>query len=512
MQREKSRSRFLLPLTAAMCLSLLFGCTGTSEPPKQTADHNKKEAESSEPDKKADPNEYFTLKALSNTPGEVPDLQNQFWTKVQHMFKVKLSMEFVPADDYESRLRQVLATGDLPEAMVLNSMNDSVFHKAVKQGLFWDLNELAGDFSEFPNLKTYIPEAAWKYTKINGKNYMVPRARPLLDGGLHWRPDLFRKQGLPQPKTLDEYIHGLKLIVDANPNRPYIGLHFEESLFNAFGGFETVYNHEGGLIHKYFTDNYTEFVKWYRKVYSIGLMSKNFSTLMGSDKENMFRSDKALTYFRNMYHSYTFEQELKKVGPSYEAGVMTYLNGPKGHTGEYGTGFFGGYVISKKVPKDKALRILHVYNQASDPEVTDQLLRGFEGIHYKVVNGERVPTELAKKEISNAVMQVFPNAHDEWQKVINNSAPKEWNDMMMKTARTLFEAKEAIDPFRVISSETWLNVWPKVQDDYNTIRTKAIMGLISMNEYENFVKEHRDKPELKKAYKEFAESYKQMFN
>ncbi|MDF2959639.1 MAG: extracellular solute-binding protein family 1 [Paenibacillus sp.] len=457
-------------------------------------------------------NKHFTLKALSNTPLETPNLNNHFWTIIQNMFQVTLQAEFIPLDDYDRRLRLVLASGDLPEVMVLNSIDDSVFNKAVKQGLFWDLNELAGDLEGFPALKKNISEAAWKYTKIEGKNYLIPRARPALDGGLHWRPDLFTKQGLPQPKTLDEYVGSLKKIIDANPDKRYIGLHFEEAFFNAFGGFKTVYNEEGGLVHKYFTDSYTEFVKWYRDVYSMGLMSKEFAILKGSDKENMFRSDKGLTYFRNMYHSYTYEQELKKIDPSYEAGVITYLNGPKGHSGEFGMAFTGGFVIARSVPKPKALRILQMYNEAAVPKVTDQLLRGFEGVHYNLVDGKRVPTELAKKEINNAVMQIFPNADDEWQKVINHSAPKEWNDKMKSVARTLYEAEYKIDPFRIIRSETWLKQWPKLQDDYISIRTEAVMGLIPMSEYEDFVKKYREKPEFKKAFKEFADSYKLMFN
>ncbi|WP_207953174.1 extracellular solute-binding protein [Paenibacillus agricola] len=457
------------------------------------------------------PSEFFTLHALSNTPREAPDLNNHFWTKIKDLFKVQLNAEFVPLDGYDTKVRLVLASGDLPEAMVINTLDDSVFNKAVKQGLFWDLEELAGDFTDFPNLQRSIPDAVWKYTRIEGKSYIIPRIRPILDAGIHWRPDIFGKLELPQPKTLDAYISGLKQVVDANPLKGYIGLHFEESFFNAFGGFEASYNNEGGLVHKYLTDNYTEFIRWYRHVYSLGLMSKEFAVLKGSDKENMFRSDKSLTYIRNMYHSYTYEQDLKRVDTSYKTGVITYLNGPLGHTGEYGTGFTGGFVISKKVPKEKATRILQMYDQAMAPEVTQLLLRGFEGLHYQIVNGERIPLELAKKEMSNAVMQIFPNSEDEWQKVINNAAPQEWNEQMKKNAETLYDAHYAIDPFRVIRSETWLREWPKAQDDYISIRTQAIMGIISMNDYESYVQRLREQPVYKQAFQEFAESYRLMF-
>ncbi|WP_165972351.1 extracellular solute-binding protein [Paenibacillus piri] len=504
----------LAAVSLALMLAAMAGCSSTGQPyVQQTVPAAQLEANPDEADNPAaaSANEPFTLRVLSNTPLEVPDLNNRFWTRIQQMFKVRLQAEFVPLDDYDRRLRLVLASGDLPEAMVLNSVNDSVFNKAVKQGMFWDLNELAGDLSQFPNLKYNISATAWNYTKIEGRHYVIPRARPLLDGGLHWRPDLFLKHGLSQPGTLDEYVGALKQIVDANPNKHYIGLHFEESFYTAFGGFEPVYNSEGGLVHKYLTDSYTEFVRWYRHVYGMGLMSKEFAILKGSDKENMFRSDKALTYERNMYHSYTYDQELKKIDPGYEAGVITYLTGPRGHSGEYGIAFTGGFVIARSVPKDKALRILHMYDQAADPRVTDQLLRGFEGIHFDMVNGKRVPTQLAGKEISNAVMQIFPNADDEWQKVVNFAAPAAWNEKMKATASTLYEAERAVDPFRVIRSAAWLKEWPKVEDDYIAIRTQAVMGLIPMSEYEEFVRKYREKPEFKLAFKQFADSYKLMF-
>jgi putative aldouronate transport system substrate-binding protein len=453
----------------------------------------------------------FTLKALANTPREVPDLGNQFWTIVQNTFKVNIHAEFVSMDDYETRLRMALASGDIPDAMVLTTIEDNVFSKAVRQGLFWDLKELAGDFRDYPNLKRYIPEKVWKYTAFDNINYIIPRVRPTLDAGLHWRPDLFKEQGLPVPRTLDDYIAGLKQIVDAHPEKGYIGLHFDDSFYNAFGGFDPEFNGENGLVHKYLTDSYTEFVRWYRNVYSMGLMTDEFAVLKNSDKEQMYRSDKALTYIRNIYHNYTYEQDLKKINPEYEAGIIMYLNGPNGHTGEYGIGFNGGFVISSKVPKERALRILHLYNQAVEPSMTDRLLRGFEGVHFHIVNGKRVPTELARKEMSNAVMQVFPNADDEWQKVINSAAPDEWNELMKQSAMTLYEAKEAINPFLVIRSDTWLREWQKVQDDYISVRTQAIMGLIGMDEYEQFIRKLRDMPEFKQAFQEFAESYRLMF-
>ncbi|UQZ86144.1 Lipoprotein LipO precursor [Paenibacillus konkukensis] len=496
-----------LALSSVVCYTMAACGTSKSERmlPKPDA------AKSSEQAARWDWGKPFTLNALSNTPREIPDLDNRFWTKVQDLFKVKLQAEFVPLDDYETRLRLVLSSGSLPEVLVVNTLDDGVFTKAVKQGMFWELGELAGDLSDFPNLAKNIPEEVWKYTSIDGKRYVIPRVRPLLDGGLHWRPDLFRALGLPEPATLDDYIGGLKQIVDAYPERQYVGLHFEESFFGAFGGFEPVYNGEGGLVHKYFTDAYTDFVAWYRSVYAMGLMSKEFAVLKGSDKEYMFRSDKALTFQKNMYHSYTYDQDLKKLDPQYEAGVITYLNGPDGHTGEFGVGYTGGFVISREVPKEKALRILHMYNQAVSPEVTEQLLHGFQGIHYRIVGGERVPTELAQKEISNAVMQIFPNALDPWQKVINTAAPKEWNDRMIATARTLYDAEHAIDPFRVIRSETWLKEWPKVQDEYIAMRTAAIMGVISMDEYREYVGKQREQPQFRKAFLEFAESYELMF-
>ncbi|MFH5182489.1 hypothetical protein ACHHV8_07525 [Paenibacillus sp. TAB 01] len=454
----------------------------------------------------------LSLNVLSNTPRELPDLNNRFWTKVQELFQVKLHAEFVPLDDYETRLRQVLSSGELPEVMVVNTLDDGVFNQAAKQGMFWDLHELAGGLDDFPNLKTNIPEEAWRYSSVEGKRYVIPRVRPMLDGALHWRPDLFAAQCLPEPRTLDEYIAGLRQIVEAYPQKHYVGLHFEESFFGAFGGFEPVYDRKsGGLLYKYFTEAYTDFVAWYRKVYAMGLMSEEFAVLKGSDKEYMFRSDKALTFQKNMYHSYTYDQDLKRINPDFQAGVITYLNGPNGHTGEFGVGYTGGFVISRKVPAEKALRILRMYNDAVVPEVTDQLLHGFQGIHYRMVNGERVPTELARKEISNAVMQVFPNALDPWQKVTHTAAPKEWNERMKGIARTLYQAKHAVDPFRVIRSEAWLKEWPKLQDEYIAMRTGAIMGVVTMEEYRSYVAKLREKPELQQAFREFAESYKSLF-
>jgi putative aldouronate transport system substrate-binding protein len=95
-------------------------------------------------------------------------------------------------------------------------------------------------------------------------------------------------------------------------------------------------------------------------------------------------------------------------------------------------------------------------------------------------------------------------------KVLNPSAPKAYNDAKLKEVEVYGQVGK-LNPFSIISSDTWTRVWPKYEKEWQAMATKAIVGQISMEEYKSYVDKLNENPDLKKAYKEFAESYKQYF-
>lgn len=72
----------------------------------------------------------------------------------------------------------------------------------------------------------------------------------------------------------------------------------------------------------------------------------------------------------------------------------------------------------------------------------------------------------------------------------------------------IFDEVGKVNPFNYTVSNTWNSTWPKYENEWKANVTKAIVGQITLDEYKAYVEKINNTPEMKKAYKEFTESYK----
>ncbi|MFH5183904.1 hypothetical protein ACHHV8_15400 [Paenibacillus sp. TAB 01] len=146
-------------------------------------------------------------------------------------------------------------------------------------------------------------------------------------------------------------------------------------------------------------------------------------------------------------------------------------------------------------------------------EYYDLTVYGVEGIHYNKVDGKIKLTEQRDKDLgSSAPWQVLALYYDKYMKTVSSAAPQEYNDAKIQYLDSIgYYDKGTLDPFAVINSDTFLTVWPKVQQEWISMGVKAIVGQITMDEYKAYVDKINNNPDFKKAYKEFAESYKEYF-
>jgi len=125
-------------------------------------------------------------------------------------------------------------------------------------------------------------------------------------------------------------------------------------------------------------------------------------------------------------------------------------------------------------------------------------------------NGTEILTEKGAKEINNSTNIPFAISAQEWFKVDSPIAPKEYNDMVRKEAAVTYEYGR-VNPWRVLVSDTWNKEWPKVDQEFNTMRTKAITGAISIAEFADYQAKLRASPALLPAAKELAAARKEYF-
>ncbi|MFB9275545.1 extracellular solute-binding protein [Cohnella cellulosilytica] len=467
------------------------------------------------------PSEPLSIQFITPSYADVPDMQNEYWSEWQQRTNTRLDVEWVPSGDYDTKFDLVLASGGLPEVIVATNVTRPTLLNAIRQGAFWDLTPLLGDFSEYPNLKNNSEANVWNYMRVDGKIYGIPRNRPHIDVGLNIRKDWLDKFNLPIPTTLDEYAEALRTFVkgdpDGNGKPDTIGLLGHGFLLAdgdgafeaAFGALDPVYDSEGGLIKDWLTPNYTEMVAWFRGLYADGVLPKEFSAIKKTQAEEIFQTGRAASYARNIWRNYTWETEIRKVQPEAEVIALPPMQGPGGVSVNLATPFSGAFFISKQVPEEKVREILNFFEQTTTLEETDYNYYGIENVHHTIVDGQPQLTALGIEQVTaNGTGALFPLAYNNKMKVINPAAPKAYNDAVLDSVQ-VFTEQGKINAFSIISSEKWTAAWPRFEAEWQSMVIKAIVGKISMEEYAEYVAGLNERPEFKEAYQEFAKAYQE---
>ncbi|MDF2958665.1 MAG: extracellular solute-binding protein family 1 [Paenibacillus sp.] len=514
-------------ISAAAALALLAGCTGNPSGPAatETAAPGSKQPETKQQESKQQ--EPLEIQMTARLFEEVPNMENSYWKEFMKRTNTRLNIEWIPDGDYTTKLNLILASGNIPEVLVINNLKHPPVVNAVKNGAFWDLTPLLGDFSKYPNLKNFSAPEAWVTSRILGKNYVIPKNRPQLSGGPKIRKDWLDKLGIPMPQTLDEYRSALKKIVEAdidgNGKKDTIGLVSKASLFSgsaggfgdAFGMGKPTFNQEGGLIYETLTPQYADLIAWLRELYADGVLAKEFSVMKPTQAVELFEAGKAASLINESFRwDYIFMSNIKKVQPEAVVDTVPPLQGAGGYAVRYSTGVDGAFLISKKVPEEKVKRILDFLEMTNTKEYYDFTVNGIEGVHFNKANGENVLTDLHKKEVgSTSPWQPIALYYDKYGKLTTPAAPKEYNEAKIKQVESQgYFQKGVISPFSVIDSATWIATWPKFQQEWTSMSVKAIVGQISMDEYKAYVNKLNDDVNMKKAYQEFAKDYKETFN
>ncbi|TBL70432.1 extracellular solute-binding protein [Paenibacillus thalictri] len=495
-------------LALACVLAAAGGCSGGET--KQTQDNPAAAAGSSKP---------LSIQMFAGLYNDAPDMNNAYWAEWQKKTNSKLTVEWVPAGDLNTKLDLLLASGDLPEVVAVPDFKRPTLISAIKNGAFWDLTPFLGDFSKYPNLKNNTVKDAFKYRMVDGKIYSLPGSRSRVDIGIKMRKDWLDKLNIPEPATLDEYEAALRKIADGDPDgngkKDTLGLIGNGVIINdgdtafaaAFGAVEPTYNAEGGLIYTNLTPQYSDMVAWFRKLYEEGALAKEFSVMKRTQAEELFKTGRAASYARSIWWDKEWENEIAKTGQPNPTIVNLTLKGPKGYAIDLAIGGGGGFLISKKVPEAKVKQLLDYFEMTASKEISDFSYYGLPDVHYKVVDGQKVLTDQGIKEVNTTSKGVGVLAYEKWGKVISASGNKAYNDAKIKEVEK-YDEIGLVDPFRYLISDSWINVWSKYENEWRANVTKAIVGQISMDEYRSFVDKINNLPETKTAYKEFAEHYK----
>lgn len=448
-----------------------------------------------------------------------PAADNPVELKIEEATNTKLDIEWVSANNYKDKFNVTLASGDIPDLILVANPSDPVFRKAAEQGAFWDV---APYIDQYPNLKDKIAPIAWEMTSIKGANYGVPRPRPVEGEAFYIiRKDWLENVGLPEPTTPEQLYEVMKAFTtqdpDGNGQNDTIGLAGQadpdgmgllaevERMFNRAYG-EWKLQEDGTLVNLTVTPETRESLVYLTNAYREGLIPLDFASLKLSQVKDMFKAGKAGILVEKAGAMQEYYEALKATVPDL---AFTDLY-PLTNVNEYnpkGSGYSGLNAIPKTVSEDKMKRILAMLDSWSADGVFKLHQQGIEGIHHTLQNGEAVLN--AEKITADAIGEYSQIVYvaDPYASSVKVTFPDEAKELYKK----IQDEREKTSVENVgapLVSETGQSYLPEFRKTVQDLKTKVILGQKTIEDWDAFVASLASNETFKKMTEEINEAYK----
>lgn len=471
--------------------------------------------------KEQNPDKPLEVSIMTTFRGAEPPLKdNPIWIELENKLNVKLNITWYSPNNYLDKMNVTLASGDLPDLLLIENPFAPNVVSAVKQGVFWDLTDIV---THYPNLMA-APKDSWENIKIENKIYGITRARPTVGqyGIPIVRKDWLDKLNLEVPETMDDLYQVMKAFTEQDPDGNglrdtpgFVGM-VEADNMGYFTWARDVFNHANGwkvdgdqIIHPDLLPGTREALLWWNKAYTEGLVNPDFAVMKLSRMKDQLKAGKGGVFSSAVIQDWILLRDLRKVEPKADYYPLNYVQGPGGRFVGRDTGHFGMYAISKRVPESKMKQILSMMDKGAADEIANIANFGMEGIHYNVVNGMKVSTEQAVKD--NVSLEVFGQVfttNDKYAlRAFATGIPK---DLYERNKLTLDEREKysVANPAANLISETGDKYMPEVNKKSQDLKTKIIMGTEPIEAWDQFVQKLKADANFQKYIQEMNEAYK----
>jgi putative aldouronate transport system substrate-binding protein len=445
---SKRSAGFNILLVLAMCFTLLFGCsgggnkdagqsTGSDNSAQNASDDNQStEADSTGSDTTSSDatssdssggdetasKELYTIKVFQDQKMNVKTSDE---TEIGQYMKDKFGIvfELIPfSGDYVAQTSTMLASNDYPELMRLQ--RNVTFQNYLNAGVLLPLDPYIKEGDSFNTAyKDLIPY--WRMLSPDNKLYKWEYRVPT-ELGDTWdilvRTDAIEKQGWPKLVSEDDYVAFFKKALEDMPKsngKKTLGLvaPFGESWGGALAalmydkGGDYVWASTNTALFNTKTEKYESYIKnpyvkqsfqFFNRLYREGILDKDSFTDKFDNVVEKVKSGQALAAWYVGWLAGEVNAEFEKSGKQDQEYIHLGIrlnsqvqNHEKRLIKVETTRDFDTMVITNNAKHPE--RIMELVNWAASPEGQTILQSGFEGKHYTIENGKRVPTEELKK-------------------------------------------------------------------------------------------------------------------
>ncbi|WP_411809532.1 extracellular solute-binding protein [Bacillus haynesii] len=328
--------------------------------------------------------------------------------------KKQIKVTWVPNSSYNDKFNIVMASGDLPQAIVVTDKSPG-FIKSVKSGAFWELSPYLKDY---PNLGK-ADEKVMKNSSINGEIYGIYRARDLIRASIIIRTDWLENVGLEMPKTIDEFYDILKAFKEKDPDGngkddtygmvvpKWMGLGNGSpwDIMQTWFGAPNRYgiDEKGELIPDFTTEEYMEALRFFKKLYDEGLINKDFAVMDSAKWNDPIVKGKAGVIVDTGSRASQIQSAMEEADPGNKdvIDVLGTVKGPKGTYTFPTSGYAGMIAIPKaSVKTEKELKeVLGFLDKMNDQEAQIIANNGIKARNYKLENGTYTSLEKNNKKL-----------------------------------------------------------------------------------------------------------------
>jgi putative aldouronate transport system substrate-binding protein len=452
---------------------------------------------------------------------------NPLLKELEKRTNTDLNITWVPVNTLAEKTKITISSGDIPEMMYIENVFDSLFVQAAFDGAFWDLTPYIKDF---PNLSA-LPQTIWDNSKIQGKNYVVPRPRPLEGGGSMplLRKDWLDKLGLPVPETIDEFYEAAKAFTEKDPDgngkADTYGIAGDVSpnTMGSYAWIEQAFTRspsttgfllkDGELSPAVFDPGIKSALEFMKKAYEEKVIPADFAVMKNSQARDAFMGNKAGMLGSSIKPQWLFTEALRKIEPEGDIYPVPYITGPLGKYAQKDIGYFGSYAIPKKVPEEKMKKILAVLDKGLTPEVGDLASYGLKDVHYKVLDGDDsyiMATEQAKTDNISPILNNLANLFSTYNKYSNAFLAGIPKDLYDRNKEVIDEREKVSvsNPSHGLISETYMVIGPDLEKKIQDLKVQIIMNKEPLSAWDEFVDKLKTDPQLQKATAEMNEAYK----
>lgn len=471
----------------------------------------------------------------------------QYW---EDMFDVDLDIQWVNYNDYNEKANAMIIAGATPDVIQINKTDGAYYYplltQAIDNGQFVDLTPYLYEGGLIENNAVFKgwPQSMWDQATYKGGIYILPRSKAEVaqQSGITVRRDLMRKYGFEEePKTMEElktWLIDLSKAATEGEGEKIYALDFYGDFMNnarvtafavAFTGqMDWGYDENGNHEYICFDPNYINFLDWMKDLYDAGVIDPEFA--LSNSETSKWKGGRSVAYLTAWYNwNQSADRVTNRIFDSvcpdtYEAWCLLPVQGDNGIVISANSSDIDSCIaISASCSEEKIQKILEVFCATEEkyPGYNDILSYGVEGLHfYFDEDGTRKKTDEQKAANTagyvGAWNQIFLKVDaDQITSKFMRAGASRASDEAIQRARDIkavlvdYLASSGLAfSNQNLQSETYNNTWANLTSDVNAMATMYVMGEITADDWNAFVKDIVESSEYQAILAEYAASAK----